>query len=304
MLSSIILKIMHEHATKANFHDPLVPKRTVQIANTAFVDDTSGYQNQTEDTSTKENIDQLILNLKNDVTTWDRLLYATGGLLELQKCFFYLTIWKFRKDGSTRTLTPEEIGVQLNIDRPDGTSVAITQKAATEPHKLLGILRSPTGDQHPEAAAINKKCDKFARALNASGLNRADVQTAYFSNFIPSVSYSLNLTSIEPKTLRQAQTKPKNCILDWIGIQQKHAVSRSLRIKTIRRNRAHRFSRQTRNIRLHNIAPLHQHQQTKSNCRSCTNRSQHYTARSRHCRSSTSRHKAPQLPQTWMDPIN
>ena len=75
-----------------------------------------------------ENIDQLTRNLKDDVTTWDRLLYVTGGLLEWQKCFFYLTIWKFRKDGSTRTLTPEEMGVQLDIDRPDGTSVAITNQ--------------------------------------------------------------------------------------------------------------------------------------------------------------------------------
>jgi hypothetical protein len=193
MLSSIILKIMHNKASKAIFYDPYVRERIVEIANTAFVDDTSGYQNTPDKTTeTHENIAHLITNLEKDVTIWDRLLYATGGLLELQKCFFYLTIWEFKDDGSTRALTPGETGVTLTINRPNGTSVTIPQKDPNETHKLLGILRSPTGNQKPEAETISRKCNKFARAINSSGLNRADTQTAYFSNFIPSVSYSLN----------------------------------------------------------------------------------------------------------------
>jgi hypothetical protein len=45
MLSSIILKIMHDTASEARFQDPYEKERKVEIANTAFVDDTSGYQN-------------------------------------------------------------------------------------------------------------------------------------------------------------------------------------------------------------------------------------------------------------------
>lgn len=218
MLSSIILKIMHDTASKARFQDPYEKERKVEIANTAFVDDTSGYQNTYDkNTQTTENINQLISNLQKDFTTWDRLLYATGGLLELQKCFFYMTIWQFKDDGSTRVISPEETEVTLTIDRKDGTSVQIQQKHPNEAHKLLGIFRSPTGNQTPQADALTDKSNNYARAINSSGLLRSDTRTAYFTNYIPAMSYSLNLTSINPKILRKTQHLAKIAFLTKMG---------------------------------------------------------------------------------------
>ena len=71
-----------------------------------------------------------------------------------------MTIWQFKDDGSTRVISPEETEVTLTIDRKDGTSVQIQQKHPNEAHKLLGILRSPTGNQTPQADALTDKSNK------------------------------------------------------------------------------------------------------------------------------------------------
>ena len=214
MLSSIILRIMHERANSAHFEAP-DKSETEDVSNTAFVDDTSGYQN--EYNREEDTIRTLIEMMKEDVTNWDQLLLATGGMLELIKCLFFLTIWKFNEDGSARILTPAENKAKLIINRPDGTQVEIQQKDAHEAHTLLGIKRGPSGNQDHELKALEKKSNNFARSIISGGLSRSDTHDAYFTNYIPAMSYPLNITSIGSQKLQQAQRQAKAAFLTGMG---------------------------------------------------------------------------------------
>ena len=49
---------------------------------------------------TDNDIKSLKEKLKQDGTWWAGLLAATGGKLELSKCFYYLLTWKYDKKGN------------------------------------------------------------------------------------------------------------------------------------------------------------------------------------------------------------
>lgn len=75
-----------------------------------FVDDTSLFCNDNEG---NKNIQKLINHLQADANLWANLLAATGGNLELQKCFYYILAWKFDDKGFGHPVPAEEISQKV-----------------------------------------------------------------------------------------------------------------------------------------------------------------------------------------------
>jgi len=81
MTSSIAFDVHDETASKTKLTSP-DRKQCVEIADSAFVDDTDGYVNDPTNAMSPQ---QLVNQLKKDMTTWDRLLWATGGSLQRRR---------------------------------------------------------------------------------------------------------------------------------------------------------------------------------------------------------------------------
>jgi hypothetical protein len=63
----------------------------------AFMDGTDVAIN---DTGNPQNLTELANNLQADAQHWEKLLFTSGGKLELSKCFFYnIMHWEFTDDG-------------------------------------------------------------------------------------------------------------------------------------------------------------------------------------------------------------
>ena len=213
MISSVISRAQDRLASKAKFQSP-DRQIKVEIANTAFVDDTSGYSNDPDHTML---IAELVALLQADITHWGRLLWATGGQLELEKCLYYAIEWKFRSDGSARIATPAENQVTLRIQQQDGTWEELLQKHPDDTHKLLGVEQSPSGNQAPEAQRLRKKSDQYARLANTSGFNRTAYKTAYYQYYLSAMNYSLYSTWIKPSVLDKIQISAKQAFLTGMG---------------------------------------------------------------------------------------
>ena len=88
--------------------------------------------------------------LQNATERWLELISASGGKLELQKCFFYAMIWKFTQEGEAilQTITQQQaIGDHvINIRDPD-TNIKVpgTQKSCNDAHKTLGVYKTTIG---------------------------------------------------------------------------------------------------------------------------------------------------------------
>jgi hypothetical protein len=72
-----------------------------KIFNQGFVDDTSIAVNGGVSTQ------QLLDRLHHDAQSWNKLLFSSGGLLELSKCLYCIVEFKFDSVGNPILFTPE-----------------------------------------------------------------------------------------------------------------------------------------------------------------------------------------------------
>jgi hypothetical protein len=52
--------------------------------------------------------------LHKQAQLWERLLFASGGRLQLPKCFYYLIVWKWT-DGDAAMMSIEELNASISL---------------------------------------------------------------------------------------------------------------------------------------------------------------------------------------------
>jgi hypothetical protein len=82
--------------------------------------------------------------LQIDAQHWEKLLYISGGKLELTKCFFYVLHWQFAAEGAP-SLTPKmQLPHKLFLTQGnDREPTKIDQEDCSKPHKTLGVMKAP-----------------------------------------------------------------------------------------------------------------------------------------------------------------
>jgi hypothetical protein len=101
---------------------------------------------------------------------WEQLLYATGGKLELEKCFFYLVYWVFDDEGEPRLLQVEDYPKKIVlVDSASGGKVEIAVKASEEAHKTLGVMQTPSGETKAEYERLYQKAKGLGQKVATAG---------------------------------------------------------------------------------------------------------------------------------------
>jgi hypothetical protein len=72
---------------------------------------------------------------------WERLLYATGGALNLLKCFWYGVQWTFNDSGGPKMLKihADDPGIELSSGADFHTKHSITRIEPTKGMQTLGV---------------------------------------------------------------------------------------------------------------------------------------------------------------------
>jgi hypothetical protein len=189
----------------------------VEIPMAAFADDTNLMGNNDKGTKTASD---LIEDVQQAFTTWDKLLHATGHFMELGKCACYLSIWKFQDDGYAYTMPPEEHQQMIYVTDPQGRKQQIPQLQTNKALKLLGVMKCPIGDQQDEVARLKSKSDNYARRINTNALTRSEAKLAYETFYIPALRYSLNITAINQTDMENIQAKATAAFLAAQGFNR------------------------------------------------------------------------------------
>jgi hypothetical protein len=106
-VSSLLFEAQDLLGTGVSFSNPT---RTIAHKRNSdgMVDDTTGYHGrQPHWIRHYPSISTIFQGLKRDAQIWERLLWTSGGLLELTKCRFYMVHWKFSPDGRGQLLSKE-----------------------------------------------------------------------------------------------------------------------------------------------------------------------------------------------------
>jgi hypothetical protein len=132
--------------------------------------------------------------LRHDAQTWERLLWTSGGLLNLTKCLFYVAFWRFDTEGrASLTPTSELPPLLLSSGSSPGT-LPVIQYNPDQAHRYLGNQMAPTFQMKTAYAELLATSNNFARQLAASPLSRQDTWIAYFAVYLPAMIYTLPVT--------------------------------------------------------------------------------------------------------------
>ena len=111
---------MHCMAHKSHglsFSDPYGTTK-IQHIMTGFVDNTTHWVNDFERVMVGTySTNDMYSDTQHTAQWWEQLLYATGGKLELSKCFYYPILWRHDEEGIP-SLSPQVDKTTLrNVDK-------------------------------------------------------------------------------------------------------------------------------------------------------------------------------------------
>jgi hypothetical protein len=217
LISIILFNIMMMIAHGSFFNDPQkveTLKRTME----GFVDDTDV---QVNDAKTPYTAQELAQVLQIDAQHWEKLLFTSGGKLELNKCFFYLLYWEFDDDGKPRLKKKADLPHKLMLHQGnDLEPTEIQQKDCSEPHKTLGVMKAPNRSQKGEEQRLKKKCDAHAVAILSNSVSTTDAALAYRVYHLTSVGYSLPTTYIQKEAFHKIQSRAVSAFLATSGFNR------------------------------------------------------------------------------------
>jgi hypothetical protein len=99
LVSSLLMDCLGNIGHGITMNDVL-GKRTLRQLIDGFVDDTSLFANLLRSFIDCNDIESLTSRLRHDMIAWKELLEASGGKLELTKCFYYILTWRFDNKGN------------------------------------------------------------------------------------------------------------------------------------------------------------------------------------------------------------
>jgi hypothetical protein len=194
-----------------------------------FVDDTSLFTNLLNKTST-DNVPLLCKYLQNDMIIWKNLLEASGGKLELSKCFYYILSWKFDQEGNGIPMSISDQRArnvtQISITDHTDSHIPITQKEVNKSHKTLGVYKAIDGNELEQITQLKIKSEAFGRKVQKASLSRKQANMAYKMVYIPSLKYGLPACSLTLDNINYIQNSALDKFLPAMGYE--HGTPRAL----------------------------------------------------------------------------
>ena len=186
----------------------------------AFVDDTTLYNNNFNDPD--QSVEKLVQQMQEAAQWWEELLSATGGKLELPKCFYYIIHWSFDEEGA-HYLTPiEELEKhQIAITSHDpldyGKTHYITQKDPNEEHRSLGFMAHPLAKLSAEYKKLKEKGQKYAARIRGNATTIQETKTIYSAYYLQGMGHALAMTNFTKEEMDAIQAAPKAAFLNAAG---------------------------------------------------------------------------------------
>jgi Reverse transcriptase (RNA-dependent DNA polymerase) len=217
LISSLLMDILQTKAKGMEIID-INNKTLLKQYIEGFVDDTSIFTNIE---FTSQCVSTLVKHLEFDGTTWSGFLSATGGKLEIMKCFYYVMSWTWNDKGDACHQNIEQQGNfnQINLD-PDNNNIKVLQREVTQSHKTLGAYKCMNGVEEDHLKEMIKKSKEMGfKAINGQ-MNRRQGRLAYRSRYIPAMLYSLPAMSYVENTTNSIQQPAIGKFLQVSGFEK------------------------------------------------------------------------------------
>jgi hypothetical protein len=188
-----------------------------------FVDNNNGMYTRTEADAGNRAV---VEGLEKDAQTWERLLWLSGGKLELSKCLYYIMSWHYSEDGSATLKSCSDIPFDITLTCGQETKrTKIKHLDCRAAARTLGVWKAPAGNQERQFQVLKDKSDGIAENARNHSLTTYVSSIGYWMLWLPAVGYALPTTFFAEKKrkgtkagLHEIQSKALNIWLPKMGI--------------------------------------------------------------------------------------
>jgi hypothetical protein len=209
-----------ESTPGAIFHSPH-PSRHIRQTGEAFVDDTSLWLLQ---------LGMLLTTaaalMQISAQRWERLLFATGGALNLAKCFWYGIEWTFTTAGEPQMnhKINEPVITLTSGATPDQAEI-LQRISVTEGQRTLGVRLAPDGNDKTKFKYRILQAEMMNRQVRAAPLGREDIGVGFRAIWRMMIQYPLGAMCFTQDQCRRIQAKYLPTFLSKMGINHTTATA-------------------------------------------------------------------------------
>jgi hypothetical protein len=184
-----------------------------------FVDD----NNITNNGEEWETVNDIIIRKQQDAQLWNDLLRATGGALNLDKCFAQVLAFQFGLNGAP-VIAPADKNLTIRLqDRLHNIEVIIKPISPCKTYRSLGTEQGTNKNQTQQHVKLVDKSGSHNRKLACSAMSPKCAWVHYTAVFQSSVGYPLSMCQLSTHQLHNLQKKYIPTLLSKIGIIRTHA---------------------------------------------------------------------------------
>jgi ribonuclease HI len=200
----------------------------------AFVDDsflgcTSSYIEQ-PNLSFKQNQENhkisAITNLATLGQRWERLLFTTGGALNLHKSCWTLMAWKWQ-NGEAYLEPTANSSSQLLLTAGHNLSdpIPVPLLSPLDSYRTLGVYISPSGSTKKAYNILSSYSLNYASAITSSSLNKEEAYLSYMTFFLPKIRFPLPALTLTEQQCAKIQSPALNALLPKLHFNRHTARS-------------------------------------------------------------------------------
>jgi hypothetical protein len=162
-----------------------------------FVDD----NNITNNGEEWETVTDIIVRTQQDAELWNDLLRATGGALNLDKCFAQVLAFQFGLNGAP-VIAPADPNLTITLqDRLNNKEVIIRPISPYKMYRSLGTEQGTSKNQTQQHEKLRKKSGTYNRKLVCSARTPKCTWVHYTAVFQSSVGYPLSMCHLSQHQL-------------------------------------------------------------------------------------------------------
>jgi hypothetical protein len=217
-LVSVLFDIHDMYGHGSVYADPWKLYSTI-IGMLGFVDD----NNITNNGEEWETVSDIIIRTQHDAQLWNDLLRATGGALNLDKCFAQVIAFQFGFNGAP-VIAPADPNLIIKIqDRLYNKEVIIKPISPYKTYRSLGTEQGTSKNQKRQHEILMDKSKSHNRKLACSAMSSKCAWVHYTAVFQSSVGYPLSMCHLSQHQLHDLQKKYIPTLMNKIGIARTHA---------------------------------------------------------------------------------
>ena len=165
MNGSLYFDVYDKHCNGADYAD-LDDTLTFLIRMAGYIDDNCAQVN-----SHPSQRETIIQRATHDAQLWNDILWASGGVLEHDKCSYHFMVTDFDRNGAP-VLRSSKHGEPIKIHNAFGKTTTLKQLSVYSPYKTLGTYQCPGSAQRQQESILVQKSQLLIKALATSSCQR------------------------------------------------------------------------------------------------------------------------------------